>query len=209
VALKGSRAALPRCSRREKVTPEPLLQRQLQLDQRVALVEHGVQIVEENPDARVADAELPAQLGSAHTHCLVSSAPVPSSPVSFFTTWYVVSDDDIDALLAEELAPPCQHLDNVGELELYALGEVLGVAYAVTPVRGEDGSEPLVLRVESTFLSALVGMRDVAAIATEWQERAEHLRGEAAGPLQALLSGMQAIARDGLAGAGVVSMPGS
>ncbi len=124
-----------------------------------------------------------------------------------FTTWYIAGDDDLDALLAEELSASVLHLDGVGELELLALGDVLGVEYAPAPVRGEDGAAPLVLRVERRFLEAIAAIASARPVASAWQAHAEHVAALPLPEVEALLGAMRAFARDGLAGPGIVSLP--
>jgi hypothetical protein len=124
-----------------------------------------------------------------------------------FTTWYVASDDDLDALLAEELSASVLHLDGVGELELLALGDVLGVEYAPVPVRGEDGGAPLVLRVERRFLEALAAIGSARSVAEAWQAHAEHVAALPLPEVESLLGALRDFAKDGLAGPGIVSLP--
>ncbi len=121
-----------------------------------------------------------------------------------FTIWYVAEDEAIDAILSEEgdLAPTT--LEGIGELELFALGHVLGVKYSPSLVREE---EAMVLRVDRPMLSALAGAADLDSVADRWQQTADNLRDTDRGDLLATLAVMQKCARAGLEGPGVIALP--
>lgn len=119
-----------------------------------------------------------------------------------FTTWYAASEEDVEALLDEELSTSVLHLDRVGELELLALGEVLGVEYAPRLLR----EEPVVLRVDPGFLRALAdASRPVAVVAAAWRARAEHLADRTDGEVEEVLSSMRSFVA--AARLGVLSRP--
>ncbi len=118
-----------------------------------------------------------------------------------FTTWYAATEEDVGALLDEELSTSVLHLDRVGELELLALGEVLGIEYAPRLLC----EEPVVLGIDPGFLRALGAVTRPADVAAAWHARAEHLGDRSVAEVLEVLSSMRSFVA--AARAGVLSRP--
>jgi hypothetical protein len=88
-----------------------------------------------------------------------------------------------------------------------ALGDLLGVEYAPSPVL--EVADGTVLRVDPGFLRRLasVGDGELATVTAAWVAASEHLTAIESAYLEATLRDMAGFAREALAGAGVLATP--
>jgi hypothetical protein len=120
------------------------------------------------------------------------------------TTWYAAPVEAAPTLLAAEGDREPAWLEGVGELELAALGELLGARYDPWLVHPDA---PTVLRINREFLAAVAAIDELAEAAAAWRRAAEGLAGVELRELESTLAAMRACARAGLGGPGVLSVP--
>jgi hypothetical protein len=127
--------------------------------------------------------------------------------MSIATQWVIATDADAEAVLADEAQLPGLWLDGIRELELMALGDLLGTEYAPSPVL--EVADGTVLRIDDGFLRRLaaVGDGELATITTAWVKASEPLRAIEGAYLEATLRDMAGFAREALAGDGILATP--